>query len=628
MSGKTTRTQPLTHLGDRFANLERHGSGGMAEVYKAQQTNMGNRTVALKLLSADLLKNDPDAEKRFRREAALSAKLEHDHIVTTYDHGVLDGQPYLAFAFIEGESLEDRLKREPTLDAETSVRLLAPIAEALDYAHRQDIVHRDVKPANILIRASDQRPFLIDFGIGYGAFFSRRLTSKGDVWTTVEYMSPEQARADDVDGRSDLYSLGVVLYERLAGRIPFKSENTAVLIENIKNETPQPVRERNPSVPVALARVVERCMAKKPEDRYQSGAALTQALRATLETQASPSLSPAKWAVAFVAILVLVGTGLYAMDLIPISTGDTPPLAPPETTTTTLFGPEHEDNNPEGPEPAVVDSPATAITEPTSTDPTATDQSETGQTETDQTESDQTETGSLSLQDMALNDLMAQARAIYRSGNYEEAIPFFEEAGQRNSAEAQYYLGVIYDEKQGVLRKPEQAIEQYRAAAEQGYAAAQHKLGIKYQRGEDIPSNPDMAISWLQKAADQGHTEAEAGLAGLYENHGRRTSDEKAVILYEKAALKDHITAQYNLSEMLKDGRGVARKDPVAAAAWMLKAAELGDPNAQYEMGRKYFRADGVEQSDEKALEWYSRAAEQGHPKAINAHKIMLERKQ
>ena len=621
MSGKTIRTQTRTHLGDRFANLEPHGSGGMAQVFKAEQTNMGNRIVALKLLSAELLKNDPDAEHRFKREAALSAKLEHDHIITTYDYGVLDGQPYLAFAFIDGESLEDRLKREETLDAETAVRLLAPIAEALDHAHRQDIVHRDVKPSNILIRTSDRRPILIDFGIGYGAFFSRRLTSKGDVWTTVEYMSPEQARADDVDGRSDLYSLGVVLYECLTGRIPFKGDNTEVLIANIKNETPRPVRERNPSVPEALARVVERCMAKKPEDRYESGAALAQALRATLEpeppTRSSPSL--AKWAGVFVAILVLLGMGLYAMGLIPINTERTLTEVPPESTTTPLSDPElaPEDSTLEGEEPVVVDTPATAITETTTTDQTGTDQTGTGQTGTNQP----------SLGDMALNDLLTQAREAYHRGNYKEALPFFQEAQRRNAPGAHYYLAMMYDAGKGVPKDPAQANEHYRAAAEQGYAQAQYKLGIKHLHGENGLGNQETALSLIEQAAAQGHTEAEASLASIYESHGRRTSNEKAVILYEKAALKDHITAQYKLSEMLKDGRGVERKDLKAAAAWMLKAAEQGDARAQFAMGRKYYRAIGVDQNDEEALKWYGRAAAQGHQQAINAHKSMLERK-
>ena len=617
---KRTQTQPLTHLGDRFANLEELGKGGMAEVYKAEQTNMGNRTVALKLLKAELLRSDPDAEQRFKREAALSAQLEHDHIITTYDYGVLDDRAYLAFAFIDGESLEGRLKREEKLDPETTVRLLAPIAEALDYAHSREIIHRDVKPSNILIRTSDQRPILIDFGIGYGAFFSRRLTSKGDVWTTVEYMSPEQARADDIDGRSDLYSLGVVLYECLTGRIPFKSENTTVLIDNIKNETPRPVRERNPSVPEALARVAERCMAKKPEDRYESGAALAQALRAALkpepQTGSSPSL--AKWAIAFVAILVLLGTGLYAMDFF----------------TTTAPGLVPQDSIPE--------EPVIAIAETTTTNQTETDQTETNQTETDQTETDQigtdqtgtgqtetgqTETGELSLQDMALNDLLTQARETYHRGNYKEALPFFQEAQRRNAPEAQYYLAMMYDAGKGVPKDPAQANEHYRAAAEQGYAQAQYKLGIKHLHGEDGLGNQETALSLIEQAAAQGHTEAEASLASIYESHGRRTSNEKAVILYEKAALKDHITAQYKLSEMLKDGRGVERKDLKAAAAWMLKAAEQGDARAQFAMGRKYYRAIGVDQNDEEALKWYGRAAAQGHQQAINAHKSMLERK-
>ena len=623
MSGKTTRTQPLTHLGDRFANLERHGSGGMAEVYKAEQTNMGNRIVALKLLSAATLQDDPKAEERFKREAALSAKLEHDHIITTYDYGVLDGRAYLAFAFIEGESLEDRLEQEKTLDAETTVRLLTPIAEALDYAHRQNIVHRDIKPSNILIRASDQRPILIDFGIGYAAFFSRHLTRKGESYATAEYMSPEQARADDIDGRSDLFSLGVVLYKCLTGDIPFKGSNTEVLIANIKNETPRPVRDRNPSVPKALARVVERCMAKKPEDRYQTGMALAEALRASL-TQTTPGASRnlAPWAGALVAVLILAGAVLYAMGLPPFNTA--PPVVdvPPESTSTTLSdaGLIPPDTIPDGEESGTAaDTSALALVDTLVSPP---DDTTTSETPPPRPPPPPPPT-SPSIQDLTMNDLLTQARRAYRNDAFARALPLFQEAQRRGSAEAGYYLGMMNEKAQAMPANPSQAIERYRAAAEQGYAAAQHRLGIKYQRGEVVPQNTETAMSWLQKAADQGHTEAQASLASIYESHGKRTSEEKAVRLYEQAGLKGHITAQYKLAEMYKDGRGVARKDPVKAAEWMLRAAEQGDANAQFALGRMYFRAEGVPQSDEKAIEWYGRAAAQGHKQAQGAHQRM-----
>ena len=269
----TTRT----YIGTQYEILAELGRGGMAEVYKARHMRMG-RLVALKVLPGRFLEDD-EIRTRFEREARAGAQLEHDHIVTTYDVGVFDGRPYLAVAFIDGQTLAERLRTQDRPLPEETIQLIAPIAEALAYAHRNGVIHRDVKSSNIMIRAEDKRPILIDFGIAQ-ASFTHKLTRMGEMLGTPRYMSPEQASAQEIDHRSDLYSLGVVLYECLTGTVPFQSPSTEVLLANIKHEPHRPVRERVPDVPLWLSEVVDRCLAKKPEDRFPDGNALAQALYA------------------------------------------------------------------------------------------------------------------------------------------------------------------------------------------------------------------------------------------------------------------------------------------------------------------------------------------------------------
>ena len=254
---QTTRTR----VGGEYEVLADLGQGGMAEVFKARHRRLG-RTVALKMLPSQLLVDD-EARTRFEREARAGAQLDHAHIVTTYDFGIHDGRPYLAVAFIEGETLAARLRNQGRLAPEETVRLIAPIAEALAHAHRKGVIHRDVTSNNIMIRAEDDRPLLIDFGIAL-ASFTHKLTRRGDALGTPAYMSPEQARAQEIDHRSDLYSLGMVLYECLTGTVPFQSPNTEVLLANIKYEPHRPVREQAPETPQRLSDVVDRCLAKEP----------------------------------------------------------------------------------------------------------------------------------------------------------------------------------------------------------------------------------------------------------------------------------------------------------------------------------------------------------------------------
>ncbi len=263
-----------TPVFNRYEVLDKIGSGGMGTVYKARDLHL-DRWVALKVLPPGLQEH-PETLERFKREARALARLKHPSIAAVYDASVESGFPYLVLEFVEGENLEQVLAERGSLGVQEVVRMGVELAEALDHIHQHHVVHRDIKTSNIII-GPEGRAVVADFGIAFVEALPR--ISRGAVGTP-EYMSPEQVDGKPLDGRTDLYSFGVVLYECLTGTVPFKSPNTYTLLTNIRYEPHRPVRERAPEVPPWLSEVVDRCLAKKPEDRFPDGNALAQALYA------------------------------------------------------------------------------------------------------------------------------------------------------------------------------------------------------------------------------------------------------------------------------------------------------------------------------------------------------------
>ncbi|HEY4688799.1 MAG TPA: serine/threonine-protein kinase [Anaerolineae bacterium] len=263
------------------------GQGGMATVYKAYQPSM-NRTVAIKVLPPQLAQNATFLA-RFRREAQVIAHLEHAHILPVYDYGESDGSVYIAMRYLDSGSLQKRIDagRMPLRDIH---KHLTQIASALDYAHQQGVVHRDIKPTNVLIdRQGDA--FLTDFGIAKMVEGTLDLTGTG-VIGTPQYMSPEQGQGLEVDGRSDVYSLGIVLYEMLTGRLPFEAETPlAVVVKHITAPLP-PARTFAPDLPEAIEAVLNKTLAKKPEDRYTTAGELAAALDQAIRTGVQPQTKP------------------------------------------------------------------------------------------------------------------------------------------------------------------------------------------------------------------------------------------------------------------------------------------------------------------------------------------------
>jgi hypothetical protein len=268
--------------------IARIGEGGMAIVYRAYQESLG-RYVAVKVLRGELA-HDPEFTTRFRREALAAARLSHPNILPVYDAGTAEGLSYIVMDFAEAGSLKDVIAQGP-LPPEQAVDLAAQLADALDYAHRQGLVHRDIKPGNILI-AQDGRPLISDFGIARAAFDSMRLTRTSALIGTPEYMAPEQAEGQPLDGRADLYALGIVLYEMLTGRVPFSTNTPAATLYKQVHESPPPVRQLNTLVPAWLEQVVDRALAKRPEDRYQQGRDMAAALRRAAPLLGAASTPP------------------------------------------------------------------------------------------------------------------------------------------------------------------------------------------------------------------------------------------------------------------------------------------------------------------------------------------------
>ena len=331
------------------------GRGGMAVVYRAFQPSL-NRYVAIKVLPPHL-GLDREFVERFQREALASAKLRHPNIVVIHDVGHQQGIYFIVMELLEGRTLKQIIEQEGALSIERAHRIAEQVAAALDYAHQQGLVHRDVKPANIFIGKNDHTT-LTDFGIAKAASEAQQLTRTGMLMGTPEYMSPEQAEGEGIDYRTDLYALGVVLYQMLVGQVPFRGTTPHAILHAVIYEAPVPLRQVRPDLPPAIETVVLQAIAKRPERRYQSGAELVEALAKAPASRAQPlivpparSVSPTAarrptaepagaqkgpllWIVVAIAAILI---GLLAVFAFMILGGDEPGQTPVPPTTAVAF---------------------------------------------------------------------------------------------------------------------------------------------------------------------------------------------------------------------------------------------------------------------------------------------------
>jgi len=288
-------THPSTEFLDLQAalageySLQRElGRGGMGVVYLARDVQL-DRDVAIKVLPAHLARTAA-ARDRFLREARTAAGLSHPHIVPIHRVGEAGGFVFFVMSYVEGETLGERIRRSGPLPPADAARVLREVAWALAYAHGRGIVHRDVKPDNILLEAGTGRALVTDFGIAHGGRDPGSVTDLGKIMGTRNFMSPEQAAGEAIDGRSDIYALGVVGYLAVSGRLPFESTNLPALLLRQATEEPPSVMLAAPGLPPALGAAIDRCLARDPAERFAAGETLAEALAPAPD--ARPALPP------------------------------------------------------------------------------------------------------------------------------------------------------------------------------------------------------------------------------------------------------------------------------------------------------------------------------------------------
>jgi serine/threonine-protein kinase len=295
----TDAPDALGRLG-RYEIVEVIGYGGTGVVLKGRDQEL-NRFVAIKVLSPHLA-SSAAARKRFVREAQAAAAVVHPHVVAIHAVNADARLPYLVMQYVAGETLQHRLDERGPLDVKDTLRIGVQAARGLAAAHAQGLVHRDVKPANILLERDVDRALLTDFGLAR-AMDDASLTRSGVIAGTPQYMAPEQARGETVDARSDLFSLGSVLYTMCAGRPPFRAESPLAVLRRLSEGPPRPLREVNPDVPDWLERIIARLHAANPDERVRSAAEVAELLEQCLAHVQRPSAAPLPEA--------LAGTGLW-----------------------------------------------------------------------------------------------------------------------------------------------------------------------------------------------------------------------------------------------------------------------------------------------------------------------------
>ncbi|HEY7185900.1 MAG TPA: TonB family protein [Vicinamibacterales bacterium] len=627
----------------RYERLQRIGGGAMGTVYRAYDPHI-DRTIAIKVL---LVHDDPALRERFQQEVRAAGTLSHQNIVGVHDFGDVDGRPYIVMEYVDGRTLSDVLLDPAALTLADKLRLMQQLCAALDYAHTRGIVHRDIKPANLMIdRRGDLK--VVDFGIA--KLGDGQLTRTGNVLGTLAYMSPEQIEGRSIDRRSDIFSVGVVLYELVTSRHAFQGDTPSTIIRAIIYDQPVALTTLVPDLDPELDRIVKKALQKDPAQRYQTLAQMAADLarvriatepaiarddgtgtllidrRATSSSTASvpPPLAPgaatvqtydssgSRWvvAVAAVALIVAIGAGVLLTRSILFKQSATGP-----TTQST------------GPAPSVgVDTTSKTSAAPTPAAPTstvatnATDKAK-PQPDAPPKKIDTIETAPKIEKPVRTPTAYEQARAILAGNPNPEqkstAAGLLQKACDGGESAACLQAGVMYRDEQLPKNLP-LAVQLFQRACDGKIAEGCNNLGFEYSRGTAVPKDEAKAARLFEQACDSGVPPACTNLGRAYQN-GRGVAQDaaRARTLFQKACDGGGAMGCVDGGQLLMRGIG-GPADPTRAVAMFQQACESGTPVACASLGLAYVRGDGVPQDMVRAATLYQRACDSGGAPACN----------
>lgn len=614
----------------RYAIKRLLGEGAFGKVYHAHDPQL-DRDVAIKMLRAETLKS-PQAVERFQREARAAAKMLHPRIVPVYDAGQHGKSQFIAQAYIEGSTLDCHIP-ERGMEPRRAVEIALQLLDALGYAHQMGILHRDVKPVNIMLAAGDQA-YLMDFGLAkLVEGDAARLTQEGAVVGTPAYMAPEQALGNDaaIGPGTDLYSVGVVLYQLLTGRLPFEGPQISLMYNVVHTPAPAPTRFR-PELDTFLSQVILKALAKEPAQRFATAEEFRQALKAWMNRQptlplaedtlpivqpgrpptkrlppaASKSESRPRW-LPWLALILVCGVGVAIWVAWP---GPKPLPTQPSlfaAATSTLPSAPTLPTAPEG-EPT---RPTESRSVPTRSTPVRS---------TPTANRLPTGTTVAQVEVPELRRLLLQAKLIrpYLEKQAPERLTYWRERAEGGDADAQWVLGLyLYTDRDE--KTVAESFPWFEKAAAQGHEFATYYVYLCHLNGTGTRESSSQALSWLRRAVDRGGFQAQNAFALRFWNGTDGDTDRKsAMVWWEKAAAQDFVVAKTNWAiGFLLGGREVTQ-DPRRAVALLQQAVGVGYANAQYELAMCYRDGTGGLKVDlPEAFSLAERAAKQGHPEAM-----------
>ncbi len=616
-------------LGSQYQVRHLLGRGGFAEVFAVYDTRL-KRELAVKVLRPELVLSDVLLE-RFRREAEAVGALRHPGILPIYDVGEGEGLAYILMPLIKGESLRSRIDRLGRATVDEAEMITLEAASALSVAHDAGLVHRDIKPENIMLEGKNSRVLLMDFGIAKAVDAGQGdLTQSGMIVGTPQYMSPEQAAGDPgVDHRSDQYSLAVVCYRMLTGRLPFEGDSIRTVLYRQMVETPPPPHEAESSVPEGLSRIIARGMAKERDQRYQSidefaseiirfrashtpvslsGIAGFPPLPPTSDTAAlaasRPPRSRRSWVVGGAGVLAAVVFVAVSLWTGGSTSGSVPAVADSSLTTDSVALADTSTAR----DSAGTSLPSAAAVTPVPTGRRVT--SGNGATRSSRP------SATTSPEPVSPPPKEPTCESLYAALAWEEAFARCTREAEQGKPAAQRTLGKMHELGQGTAVNAESAAVWFNNAAEAGDPEGQYRLAGLVDAGRGLPQDRDRATALYRESAVQGWLDAIVILANRYESgDGVRRNYAEAVTWFRQAAERGHIRSQAMMAVMYEKGRGV-EKDKTERARWLRMAADGLDAEAQYQLGMAYLKGDGVGESGAEAAIWLERASLQGHRQA------------